>query len=181
VKAGDRGTDNPTSPINVMNAFYWEPPFVPLNLEALLDGLLRMQVGEDFYPGDHSPSDNFPFTKPGKRGQINAASPLTKIGILDKLKAINPMPEILWVRGGKDKIVSDQSFFDTAVLGKMDLIPNYPGEEVCPAQPMVAQTRYALEQMQANFSEFVMVDCGHSPYIELPEIFLTELNEFLNE
>ena len=150
-------------------------------MKNLLDGLFRMKVGEDFYPGDFSPSENFPFTKPGRWGQINAASPLTKKGILQKLKDVNPMPKILWVRGGKDKIVSDQSFFDTAVLGKMGMIPDYPGEDICPPQPMVAQTRYTLEEIQADFIEFIMEDCGHSPYIEQPEEFLKGLMDFLNE
>jgi len=181
VKSGERGTENPSAPANVMNTFYWEPPFVPSNFDDLLDGLLRMQVGEDFYPGDHSPSSNFPFTKPGKRGQINCASPLSKIGILDKLKAIENKPKVLWVRGGKDKIVSDQSLFDTAVLGKMELIPNYPGEDIFPPQPMIAQTRYALDEMDVDYLEIVLENSGHSPYIEEPEAFYTHLERFLNE
>jgi pimeloyl-ACP methyl ester carboxylesterase len=181
VKAGERGTENPSAPANVMNAFYWEPPFVPSNFDDLLDGLLRMQVGENFYPGDHSPSSNFPFTKPGKKGQINCASPVSKIRILDKLKAITHKPKVLWVRGGKDKIVSDESLFDTAVLGKMNLIPNYPGEEVFPPQPMVTQTRFALEEMGVDYTEIVMENSGHSPYVEEPEKFYTHLENFLHE
>jgi len=181
VKEGDKGTENPTSPINVMNAFYWEPPFVPENLNSLLEGLLRMRVGEDFYPGDCTPSENFPFTKPGNKGQINCASPVSKRGILERLVNLQSKPPILWVRGGKDKIVSDTSFFDSAVLGKMGMIPDFPGEDACPAQPMVTQTRYALEQMGKPFKELVMENCGHSPYIEDLETFSDAMIDFLNE
>lgn len=176
-----RGTENPSAPLNVMNAFYWEPPFVPERLDDLLEGLLRMRVGEDFYPGDFSPSENFPFTKPGSKGQINAASPLSKSGILEKLKSLPEGLKLLWVRGGKDKIVSDQSMFDTAVLGKMGLIPDYPGEETCPPQPMVEQTRYILQAMNADFEEVVFEDSGHSPYLEEYHRFMKLIAKRLNE
>jgi pimeloyl-ACP methyl ester carboxylesterase len=166
LKESYRGTDLPTAPLNVMNAFYWEPPFIPARFEELLEGLLRMRVGNEFYPGDFQASENFPFAKPGKKGQINAASPLSKRDILQRLKSIPEKPPILWLRGAKDKIVSDESMFDPFVLGKMGLIPNYPGEEEGIPQPMVSQTRYALQEMEVNFEEVVFEDCGHSPYIE---------------
>ncbi len=180
LKAGDRGTENVVSPMNVMNAFYWEPPFVPEDVDRLLDGLLRMRIGEEFYPGDHLPSENFPFARPGKMGQINCASPLTKTNSAKSLASLPEGIRVLWIRGGKDKIVSDESFFDTAVLGKMGMIPDYPGEEVCPPQPMVGQTRNVLEMMKADFKEVVMEDCGHSPYIEDLKDFLKHVEEFVN-
>ncbi len=165
----DRGTDNASSPLNVMNNFYWAPPFVPNDVDELLEGLLRMQTGDKFYPGDSNPSENFPFSAPGKFGQINASSPLTKSGILDELCSIESKPPVLWIRGAKDQIVSDNSLFDTAVHGAAGYIPGWPGADICPPQPMVAQTRFALEAYQnegGNFSEAVMENCAHSPYIE---------------
>ncbi len=172
LEQGYRGIDNPSAPLNVMNAFYWEPPFVPKRVDELLDGLLRMKTGSEFYPGDFEASENFPFVKPGEKGQINAASPISKEGILARLKAIPKKPNVLWIRGGKDKIVSDESMFDAAVLGKMGLIPNFPGEDICPPQPMVSQTRYALQEMKTDFEEVVFEECGHSPYIENLDRFM---------
>ena len=56
--------------------------------------------------------------------------------------------------------------------------PTYLGDEVYPPQPMVAQTRKALQQYAANggkFAEHVIADCGHSPYIEKPDEFMALL------
>jgi pimeloyl-ACP methyl ester carboxylesterase len=91
-------------------------------------------------------------------------------------------PPVLWIRGAEDQIVSDNSLFDFGTLGKLGLIPNYPGEEVYPPQPMVSQTRYVLEQYQRNggtYTEVVFDDCGHTPFVEKPEQFLTRFHPFL--
>jgi pimeloyl-ACP methyl ester carboxylesterase len=182
LQEGDRSTDNPTSPLNVMNTFYWAPPVVPEMVDNLLDGLLKMKIGDRFYPGDSVPSVHFPFAAPGAYGQLNAAAPLTKQGIAEALAALSPKPPVLWVRGAKDQIVSDKSLFDTAVHGAAGLIPGYPGVEICPPQPMVAQTRFVLEKYAAAggvCEEQVMEHCAHSPYIEDPEGFLSIFKPFI--
>ncbi len=169
LKEKDRKSDDPSSPLNVMNNFYWAPPFVPEDVDELLEGLLRMQTGDKFYPGDSIPSENFPFSAPGKFGQINASAPLSKSGILEKLIRLESKPPVLWVRGAKDQIVSDNSLFDTAVHGAAGYIPQWPGAEICPPQPMVKQTRYALKAYSKNggkYDEVIMANCAHSPYIE---------------
>lgn len=171
----DRSTDNPqASPRVVMNSFYWKPPFVPKAEEALLTSLLSQKVGENRYPGDFETSENYPFVKPGKFGPLNAASPKYLGDSVDNFINANAKPPILWIRGADDQIVSDNSLFDYGTLGKMGFIPNYPGEEIVPSQPMVSQTRYVLEQYQNNggsYSETVIADTAHSPYIEKPEAF----------
>jgi pimeloyl-ACP methyl ester carboxylesterase len=182
LKQKDRSTGNLTSPLNVMNAFYWAPPFSPDNIDELLESLLRMEVGDKFYPGDHKESENFPFTSPGRYGQLNAASPLTKQVITERITSLESKPPILWIRGGKDQIVADESMFDPAVLGKLGLMPGYPGVQECPPQPMIKQTRYVLEKYSeagGRYEEVVMEDCGHSPYIEDENTFLEYLNSFL--
>lgn len=174
IKADDRTTGSDNSPLNVMNSYYWEPPFVPKDIDVYLNGLMAITTGDEHYPGDFSASDNYPFTKPGNYGPLNAASPLTKQNILAELTNLEHKPKILWVRGGKDKIVSDTSFFDTAYLGTLGAIPGYPGEDVCPPQPMVSQTRHVLDAYQANggsYKEEVFENCGHSPYIEEEQRF----------
>jgi pimeloyl-ACP methyl ester carboxylesterase len=88
---------------------------------------------------------------------------------------------VLWVRGSDDQIVSDNSFFDLGTLGKLGFIPGYPGEAVYPSQPMVSQTRYVLERRQGAFTEVVMADTGHSPYIEKPQEFYAHFSAFLKQ
>lgn len=169
LKEKNRDSSDVSHPLNVMNNFYWEPPFVPKDIDELLDGLLRMQIGNKFYPGDALPSENFPFSAPGKFGHVNAAAPLSKTGIVEKLINLKFKPPVLWLRGAKDRIVSDNSLFDTAAQGLAGHIPGWPGVEICPPQPMLKQTRYALEAYAENggkYHEVIMANCAHSPYIE---------------
>jgi pimeloyl-ACP methyl ester carboxylesterase len=180
IAAGDRSADNPqASPRMVMNAFYWKSPFTAPREEALLDGLLSEKIGEDRYPGDFVASENYPFTAPGRFGPINASSPKYLGDSVARFEATS-MP-VLWVRGSDDQIVSDNSFFDLGTLGKLGFIPGYPGEAVYPSQPMVSQTRYVLERRKGPFTELVMADTGHSPYIEKPQEFYAHFSAFLKQ
>lgn len=182
IAAGDRSADNPqASPRVVMNSFYWKPPFIPAREEDLLSSLLSEHIGEDAYPGDMTPSENWPNVAPGKWGPINALSPKYLHGI-DALYAIEPKPPVLWVRGSDDQIVSDTSFFDLGTLGQMGLVPGWPGADVYPAQPMVSQTRAVLEKYQAAggaYTEVVIADTAHTPYIEKPDEFNGYLHSFI--
>ncbi len=63
-------------------------------------------------------------------------------GIVD----VHPKPPVLWVRGADDRIVSDASMFDLAVLGRLGALEGRPGEEQMPAQPMATQTRAVLDR-----------------------------------
>jgi pimeloyl-ACP methyl ester carboxylesterase len=180
--AGDRSTDNPNaSPRIVMNSFYWKPPFRPACEEDLLSSLLSEHVGADAYPGDLTPSTNWPNVAPGVWGPINASSP-KYVGSLDGFYAANPKPRILWVRGGDDQIVGDQSLFDVGTLGALGAIPGWPGAEVYSSQPMVSQTRAVLDKYVANggnYREVVIQDTGHTPYIEKPEEFNRILHDLI--
>ncbi|BDZ53563.1 hypothetical protein GCM10025870_06360 [Agromyces marinus] len=52
------------------------------------------------------------------------------------------------------------------------------GEDVAPAQPMVAQTRAVLEayaERGGAYREAVFEASGHSPLLEEPERFVAEL------
>jgi pimeloyl-ACP methyl ester carboxylesterase len=172
--AGERGTEHAqASPRVVMNTFYWKPPFKPAREEELLSGLLSEHVGEQEYPGDFTPSPNWPNVAPGKFGPANALSPLYA-GDLSRLNQISPKPPVLWIRGADDQIVSDNSLFDLGTLGALGVIPGWPGADVFPSQPMVGQTRAVLEAYQAHggvYEEVAFPDCGHTPYVEKPEAF----------
>ncbi len=171
---GDRGSDNPqASPRIVMNSFYWKPPFKAAREEELLSSLLSEHVGPQEYPGDMTPSTNWPNVAPGVWGPANALAP-NYTGDVSRLYRISPKPSILWVRGDSDQIVSDQSLFDMGTLGMLGAVPGWPGADVFPPQPMVSQTRAVLDQYKAaggEYSELVLRDVGHSPYIEKPDEF----------
>ncbi|MBI5651646.1 MAG: alpha/beta hydrolase, partial [Chloroflexi bacterium] len=183
IAAKDRSTDNPqASPRVVMNSFYWKPPFKPAREEDLLSSLLTEKIGADKYPGDFVASANWPNVAPGKFGPINASSPKYVGDSVKKFIAMQPKPPVLWVRGSDDQIVSDNSFFDLGTLGKLGFVPGWPGDAVCPPQPMVAQTRKVLDQYAANggkYWEKVVADTGHSPYIEKPAEFAAMLADHL--
>lgn len=183
IEQGDRTEEDPNaSPRVVMNNFYWKPPFRPENEEELLDGLLSEKVGPQKYPGDSVPSENFPFTAPGKFGPPNALSPKYISDTVDKFIEKTTAIPVLWIRGEEDQIVSDKSLFDLGTLGAMGLIPGFPGEDIYPPQPMVSQTRQVLEKRQNNggeFKEIIIKDAGHSPYIEKEDEFCSYFMPFI--
>lgn len=173
--AGDRSTDNPqSSPRMVMLNYYFKPPFKPAREEDLLSSLLSEHVGTKEYPGDLTPSNNWPNVAPGVWGPANALSPKYVGNTVTRFLAIPRKPRILWVRGSHDQIIADNSLFDVGNLGALGAIPGWPGAAVFPAQPMVSQTRAVLEKYAANggwYLEIVIQDTGHSPYIEKPAEF----------
>lgn len=176
IQAQDRSADNPNSPRNVINTFYYKAGFKAKREEEFLSAALLERIGTDRYPGDLTPSANWPNVAPGQWGPINAGSP--KYGHLAGIVDLAPKPPILWIRGDSDQIVSDNSFFDFGTLGKLGFVPGWPGDDVFPPQPMVSQTRAVLEQYQAkggSFKEVVVADAAHSPHIEKPAEFMAAL------
>jgi pimeloyl-ACP methyl ester carboxylesterase len=178
---GDRG-DGPLSPRQVMNDFYFRPPFRadPEREEAYLDAVLETAVGEDNYPGDGTTSGNWPGVAPGTRGVNNALSP--KYCELSGLAGIDPKPPVLWIRGADDQVISDISMFDFGYLGKLGAVPGWPGDGVYPPQPMIGQTRAVLDAYRAGggtYREAVVEACGHSPQVERPEAFMELLRAHL--
>jgi pimeloyl-ACP methyl ester carboxylesterase len=170
--SGERSIENPMSPRNVLRGFYVKPPFVPAREEELLSSMLTTKVGDDWYPGNAVPSNNWPGAAPGDNGVLPAFN--RKNFDASGLANIDPKPLILWVRGADDLIVSDYAMFDLAALGHMGAVPGWPGDEVCPPQPMLAQTRVVLDSYAANggsYREEVIEDAGHSPYLEKPKEF----------
>lgn len=165
---GDR-SDDPNSPRMVMNTFYFKPPFrvAPDREEIYVTSILSTKITPGNYPGDLTPSLNWPNLAPGLLGPNNAISPkyLNQSAFAD-----NPsQPPVLWIHGADDQIVSDTSLFDFGFLGQLGAVPDWPGLEVYPPQPMLAQIRTVLERYQANggsYREVILPDCGHSPHVE---------------
>lgn len=167
--AGDRGAD-PASPRTVLRTCYVaDPASLGEDEELLLDTVLSTAVGDDNYPGDSVPSAAWPGVGAGTRGVANAMDPAYH-NIAEAFVALSPKPPVTWVRGDRDVIVSDTSSFDLAYLGQLGVIPGWPGADVCPPQPMVAQTREVLERY-GPYEEVVYAGVGHSPHIERPAEF----------
>ncbi len=182
VAAGDRGDDEGSSPRNVMNAIYWKPPFRAAREEELLSGLLSTKVGPQKYPGDYERSENWPFVAPGKWGPANAISGKYVGNVVERLLALPFKPRVLWVRGTDDAIVADASMSDFGNLGKLGVVPGWPGEDVFPPQPMVGQTRHVLQRYEAeggHFEEVVLEGVGHTPYLERPDEFMEAFSAHL--
>ncbi len=182
---GDRGEENPQSaPRVIMNAYYWKPPFRSAREEELLSGLLSIKVRPDNHPGDKVVSANWPGVGPGLLGPNNALSPKYLGDTVARIIGASPKPPILWVRGANDQIVSDMSLFEIGTLGKLGAIPNWPGDEIYPPQPMIGQTRRVLESYAnagGRFTELVLDGCGHTPYLEKPEEFNAAFHALITE
>jgi pimeloyl-ACP methyl ester carboxylesterase len=178
---GDRGSEQ-FSPRTVMNTFYFKPPFrvAPEREEIYVTSLLSCKVAEGIYPGDMTPSNNWPNVAPGTQGPNNALSP-KYLNQAEFATLTHPLP-VLWIRGADDQIVSDTSLFDFGFLGQLGAVPGWPGAEVYPAQPMISQIRAVFESYQASggrYREVILPECGHSPHIEKQEEVLKLFTEFV--
>jgi pimeloyl-ACP methyl ester carboxylesterase len=179
---GDRGNEQ-FSPRTVMNNFYFKPSFkpVPDREELYLTSLLSTKVTPGNYPGDMTPSNNWPTVGPGTRGVNNALSP--RYMNQGNFANISIKPPVLWIHGADDQIVSDTSLFDFGFLGQIGAVPGWPGAEVYPPQPMKSQVRTVLEKYKANggqYQEVQLTDCGHSPHIEKQEEVLHLFTTFVH-
>jgi len=178
---GDRGAEDATSPRNVLTHLYGQlTDLAPEVEDALVEGMLEMAIGDDFYPGDQVASANWPGTAPGERGVNNAISP--RYCDLSAFAAIEDRPDVLWIRGDADQIVSDASLVDLGRLGALGAVPGWPGQDAYPAQPMVSQMRAVLDRYQAaggRYAEHVLA-CGHSPHLERPGEFAEAVTGFLD-
>ena len=184
IAEGDRSEEDPNSPRNVMNAFYFKPPFRASEdrEEVYLSSVLSTKTGEDNYPGDAGGTENWPGVAPGSRGLLNAISP--RHCNLSGFAEIEPRPDVFWVRGEDDQVISETSLLEFGTLGKLEAVPGWPGDEVYPPQPMISQTRAVLDAYKANggtYREEVIGDCGHTPHVEKPEAFRGLLFGFLKD
>ncbi|UAJ79039.1 alpha/beta hydrolase [Leifsonia sp. ZF2019] len=176
LRAGDTGEESPTSPRAVYRSSYVAPGFQSDFEDLWVESMLSTATGEDNYPGDASATEHWPGFGPGTRGVLNTMAPtyFDTSGIVD----LAEKPPVLWIHGELDAIVGDASYFDLNQLGAAGIVPGWPGEEVAPPQPVLAQTRAVLDRYGAaggSSREVVFDDCGHSPHIEKPDEFLAEL------
>ena len=174
IKKGDRTQNEPklTSPSWVLQNHVFRNKVQLHEEHPLLDGMMQLDTSEGGFPGTVESSENWPGYAPGERGIVNAISPKHLTGLRDDVVASgrSGVP-VHWLRGSEDSIVSDRSDSDPAVQGMLGLIPEWPGEEIAPPQPMLTQTRIMLEAYANNggsYKEIVLDGLGHCPYVEDP-------------
>ncbi len=185
--AKDDSADSPFAPRAVMRHIYVHAgfTFAPDREDILTEAMLTMRIGDHYYPGDKTTSPHWPFVAPGLYGANNALSPKYRSTTLknpEDLATMSPQPPILWVRGADDQVVSDAAMLDIGTLGKLEIVPGWPGEAIFPPQPMLAQTRALLDRYRANgghYVEMVYPECGHSPHIEHAERFRADFTAFM--
>ncbi len=162
----------PTSPRSVFRSGYVAPGFRSDNEDLWVQSMLTTSTATGNYPGDAVPSENWPGFGAGSIGVLNAMAPrhFDVSGIAD----LAEKPPILWVHGTVDAIISDASFSDVNNLGKLGIVPGWPGDEVAPPQEMVSQTRDVLARYSTGggeVTELSLEGVGHSPHLERPAEF----------
>ena len=180
--AKDFTADSPFSPRNGLRQVILKPTFrlPPEREDALVEQMLMMVIGDQYYPGDKVASPNWPFVGPGIYGSNNGLSP--KYPNQAGLAELRGGPAILWVHGADDQVVSNMAAVDIATLGKLGVVPGWPGDDVCPPQPMIDQIRAVLDRYAANggsYREEVFDDCGHAPMLEKQAQFIELFLGFL--
>ena len=179
LKDGDTSLDSQFSPRTAIRTLLSVPPFISPREDVLLDSMLASHIGEKGVPGDFLQSPNWPHVAPGVWGASNATSP-KYAGDVNKIIHGDPKHKILWVRGSNDQAVSDTAASDPGYLGRLGLLPGWPGEEEYPPQPMIGQTRKVLEDYAnagGSFEEYIIEGAGHVAWIEKPD----EFNELLQK
>ncbi len=168
--------------LQTLNGLYFAPPFrMEAWEERFLDAMASTKVGEGMYPGDGAPCGVWPNVVSGAHGVNNTMSPA--YCDLSPLADIPAKPPVLWLRGDRDLIVSDGSMCDFPFLGKLGAVPGWPGDEVCPPQPMLAQTRHVLDRYAKNggkYTEKVFEGAGHGCHLEQPESFINAVFALLD-
>jgi len=168
----DASEESDVSPRKIMNQFYFKPPFRlgQTREDELVAEMLKMAVGDDNYAGDIATSPSWPGVAPGTRGMNNAISP--RYTDLRGFAGIATRPDVLWIRGADDAIVSDTSLFDLGYLGQIGAVPGWPGADTMPPQPMHQQIQAVLDRYAANGGEVRVVtleSCAHGVPLEDPQ------------
>lgn len=184
LRAGDRSADSPFSPRSVLRASYWSPSHVepPEREDVYVDEVLLSQIGDDGYPGDSVPSQNWPGVAPGGRGILNALSPkhCNWSGVVD----VDPKPPVLWTQGTQDVVIADGSVWEMGSLGAAGHVPGWPGPDVFPPQQMVGQIRDVLERYRDSGGDVRMElfeGSGHFPVLDAAERWREVFVEFLHQ
>lgn len=181
LRAGNRGDGGILSPRGFLKGIHSCGAGMPHEREeTLLEEMLKTAVGYEVFPGNVTISPNWPGIAPGNLGVLNAMS--AKYCYLTLLLKTDPKPPVLWVRGADDRLISDESVLDPALRAQRGELPDWPGAQVFPPQPMIRQTRAFLrlyEEQGGSCSEEVIEDCGHAPHLDQAKTFQQLVFDFL--
>lgn len=177
---GDTTADAPTSPRSVFRSGYVAAGYETAHEDVWVESMLSTSTATGNYPGDAVTSESWPGFGAGRIGVLNTMAP----GYFDVsgIAELPAKPPILWIHGTADAIVSDSSFFDLNNLGKLGVIPGWPGDDIAPPQEMVSQTRDVLARYAAaggEVKELALEGVGHSPHLERPAEFRHALLEVI--
>ena len=164
----------------MLRTSYWRPDHVEPSEDMLLDEVLKSVTGDDGYPGDMTPSENWPGVAPGTRGILNALSP--KYCNWAGIVALEPKPPILWTHGTADIVIADGSPWEMGTLGSLGVVPGWPGAEAFPPQLMIQQIRTVLSDYESRGGRVQMTmyeGSGHFPPIDARERWAEEFFGFL--
>jgi len=181
---GDRTADNPFSPRTVLRLLVWGLPHIPPREDVLLEAMFRVHIGDKDLPGDKESSPNWPYVKPGKWGATNAMSPKYAGKLVGRILAAKNKINILWIYGAEDVAVSNSAASDPGTWGPTDRLPDFPGADVYPPQPMMEQIRLLLDDYAAqggSYEEVAIAGSGHVPFITHQEEFNRVFHSFLAE
>ena len=176
----DETDEAPTSPRNVFRSGYVAPGYQTDNEDLWVESMLTTSTATGNYPGDMVSSENWPGFGAGDLGVLNTMAPghFDVSGIVD----LAEKPPILWIHGTADAIVSDASFYDFNHLGKLGIVPGWPGDDVAPPQEMVSQMRDVLARYAdagGEVTEIDLPDTAHTPHLERPAEFRHALLEVI--
>ena len=182
IAEGDASDETPYSIRNVMNAFYFAPTHrePPEREDLLVDEILRTVTGPANYPGDAVASPHWPGTAPGTSGVLNALSP--KYCEWTSILGLDPKPPVLWTHGALDLVVADGSPLELGTLGATGAVPDWPGADAFPPQPMVTQIRDVLDRYATaggTVRTEVFEGSGHGPHLDAPDAWLATFRAFL--
>lgn len=165
----------------VFRSTYVKNPDEHTELEDVwVASMLTTATGIDNYPGDGGAAEGWPGFGPGTKGVLNTMAP-THFDV-SAIVDVAAKPPVMWFRGADDAIVSDNSLFDLNFLGQLGAIPGWPGADIAPVAPMIAQTRAVLDRYAAaggSYEETVYKNTGHSTPIEKTTGFAAKLAEGL--
>ncbi|MDO5498692.1 MAG: alpha/beta fold hydrolase [Propionibacteriaceae bacterium] len=148
--------------------------------DFLVDEMLQIAISDECYPGNATPSMNWPLVGPGDKGANNAMSP--KYFDASAMVDVARKPPITWIFGSADQISSNRSMFDFGTLGMMGVVPGWPGPDVFPPQPMEDQMRFVLKeyaQRGGQVREVPLEGVGHGIPLAVPGQVAQEIEAVL--